>query len=48
MKADPDVQQRLLDLQAHDSALARLEHRRRTLPELAVIAEADTRLAALR
>jgi predicted nucleic acid-binding Zn-ribbon protein len=48
VKADPQVQQRLLDLQAHDAALARLEHRRRTLPELAVIAEADTRLAALR
>jgi uncharacterized protein len=48
VKADPKVQQRLLDLQAHDAALARLEHRRRTLPELAVIAEADTRLAVLR
>lgn len=48
MKADPEVQQRLLDLQARDSALARLEHRRRTLPELAVIADADTRLAGLR
>ena len=48
MKADPEVQRRLLDLQARDSALARLEHRRRTLPELAVIADADGRLAALR
>jgi len=48
VKADPEVQLRLLDLQAHDAALARLEHRRRTLPELAVIADADTRLAALR
>lgn len=48
MKADPEVQLRLLDLQAHDAALARLEHRRRTLPEIAVIADADTRLAALR
>jgi hypothetical protein len=48
VKADPKVQQRLLDLQSHDSALARLEHRRRTLPELAVITDADTRLAALR
>jgi predicted nucleic acid-binding Zn-ribbon protein len=48
VKADPEVQQRLLDLQARDSALARLEHRRRTLPELAVIADADARLAALR
>jgi len=48
VKADPEVQQRLLDLQARDSALARLGHRRRTLPELGVIADADTRLAALR
>ncbi|HVE31801.1 MAG TPA: hypothetical protein VNC80_17170, partial [Mycobacteriales bacterium] len=48
MKADPEVQLRLLDMQARDSALARLQYRRRTLPELAVIADADTRLAALR
>jgi len=48
VKADPEVQLRLLDLQARDSALARLGHRRRTLPELGVIADADTRLAALR
>lgn len=48
MKADPDAQLRLLDLQTHDAALARLQHRRRTVPELAVIEEADTRLAALR
>jgi predicted nucleic acid-binding Zn-ribbon protein len=48
MKADPKLQRRLLVLQAHDAALARLEHRRRTLPELAAIAEADTRLTALR
>lgn len=48
MKADPEVQRRLLELQGHDAALARLEHRRRTLPELTVIADADERLAALR
>jgi len=48
VKADPAVQLRLLDLQSLDSALARLEHRRRTLPELAVIAAAGTRLADLR
>ena len=48
MKADPAVQRRLLDLQALDAALARLEHRRRTLPELAVIASAGSRLAGLR
>jgi len=39
VKADPAVQLRLLDLQATDTALARLEHRRRTLPELAVVAD---------
>lgn len=48
MKADPKVQLRLLVLQGHDAALARLEHRRRTLPELAAIAAADARLAELR
>ena len=48
MKAAPALQQRLLDLQVHDSALARLEHRRRTLPELAVIAAAESRMAGLR
>ena len=35
MKADPEAQRRLLDLQAIDTALAQLAHRRRTLPELA-------------
>jgi predicted nucleic acid-binding Zn-ribbon protein len=48
VKADPAVQRRLLDLQGLDSALARLEHRRRTLPELAAIASAGSRLAELR
>lgn len=33
MKAEPAVQRRLLDLQAIDTALAQLAHRRRTLPE---------------
>ena len=47
MKADPKVQQRLLDLQAHDAALARLEHRRRTLPELAEIDDRSAKLARL-
>ena len=48
MKAEPAVQLRLLELQGLDAALARLEHRRRALPELAAIAAADTRLASLR
>ena len=42
MKAAPDDQLRLLDLQALDSALDRLAHRRRTLPEI----EAADNLAA--
>ena len=33
MKADQDAQRRLLDLQAIDTALAQLAHKRRTLPE---------------
>lgn len=48
MNADPAIQIRLLDLQAADSALARLAHRRATLPELAEIAQHDQRLAELR
>lgn len=47
VKAAPDVQQRLLELQAVDTAVAQRAHRRRTLPELAVIAEASQRLATL-
>jgi len=38
IKADRGAQLRLLDLQALDSELAQLEHRRRTLPEHAEIA----------
>ncbi len=41
MKADPAVQRRLLDLAAVDAELARVTHRRRTLPEIAEIAEAE-------
>jgi predicted nucleic acid-binding Zn-ribbon protein len=35
VKADPEAQRRLLDLQAIDTALAQLAHKRRTLPEFA-------------
>jgi predicted nucleic acid-binding Zn-ribbon protein len=35
VKADPQDQRRLLDLQAIDTALAQLAHKRRNLPELA-------------
>ena len=48
MKADPAAQRRLLELQAIDTALTQLAHRRRTLPQIAeldrlgkLIGEAD-------
>ncbi|MFG1942737.1 zinc ribbon domain-containing protein [Nonomuraea sp. NPDC048826] len=47
MKAAPEVQKRLLDLAELDSALDRLAHRRRTLPELAEIDEQSKRYAKL-
>ncbi len=47
MKADPTAQLRLLDLQAEDTAIAQLEHRRRSLPEHAALAEARTTRARL-
>ena len=37
MKAAPEAQLRLLDLQEIDTSSDRLTHRRRTLPELAQI-----------
>lgn len=46
MRAGPDAQLRLLDLQAVDTRLDRLAHRRRSLPELAQLAEVHRRLAA--
>jgi predicted nucleic acid-binding Zn-ribbon protein len=48
VNAPPAAQLRLLDLQALDSALDRLEHRRRTLPELAQLDALDRQLARLR
>jgi predicted nucleic acid-binding Zn-ribbon protein len=41
VKADPAVQQALLELADADAELARVEHRRRTLPELAEVAAAE-------
>ncbi|TCO58699.1 zinc ribbon domain-containing protein [Actinocrispum wychmicini] len=41
MKADPAVQRQLLDLAEADGELARIEHRRRTLPEIAEIVAAE-------
>lgn len=47
MKADPDAQQRLLDLQAADTAIAQVQHRRRALPEHAEIARLQAARARL-
>ena len=47
MKADPESQRRLLDLQAIDTSLAQLAHRRKTLPELAEVDRLARELAAL-
>lgn len=44
MKADPTAQAALLDLQAQDSILAQLQHRKKTLPEHAEIAELEVQL----
>jgi predicted nucleic acid-binding Zn-ribbon protein len=47
VKADPEAQRRLLDLQAIDTALAQLAHKRRTLPELAELETLARQLSAL-
>ncbi|MFI1988249.1 zinc ribbon domain-containing protein [Actinoplanes sp. NPDC020271] len=47
MKAAPEAQRRLLDLQAVDTALAQLAHRRKNLPELAEIEAASREISAL-
>lgn len=47
MKAAPEAQRRLLDLQAVDTALAQLAHRRKNLPELAEIDAAAREISAL-
>lgn len=47
MNAEPAVQLRLLDLQAADTALNQLAHRRRHLPEIAAIGERSARAAEL-
>lgn len=47
MKAAPEAQKRLLDLAELDSALDRLAHRRRNLPELAEIDEKSKQYARL-
>ena len=47
MKAAPQAQRRLLDLQAIDITLSQLAHRRKSLPELAEIATISRELSAL-
>ncbi|MCO5970684.1 zinc ribbon domain-containing protein [Actinoallomurus soli] len=47
MKAAPEAQMRLLDLQELDTRLDRLAHRRRTLPELAEITKVEERLGGV-
>lgn len=47
MNAPPDAQLRLLEVQAADSELDRLAHRRATLPELAELEQIDARLTEL-
>jgi predicted nucleic acid-binding Zn-ribbon protein len=47
VKASPEDQRRLLDLQAVDTALAQLAHKRRSLPELAEIDAVSRELSAM-
>jgi predicted nucleic acid-binding Zn-ribbon protein len=47
VKADPAAQLALLDLQAQDSSLAQLEHRRKSLPEHATIEELQAKAKEL-
>jgi len=47
VKASPEAQRRLLDLQAVDTALAQLAHKRKSLPELAEIDTVSRELSAL-
>ena len=48
MKADAAVQRKLLDLAEVDAELSRVNHRRRTLPELAEITGAEQTVQAKR
>lgn len=48
LKASPDDQAKLLDLQALDTKLAQLDHRATSLPELAVLRELSTQAETLR
>ena len=48
LKASPDDQALLLDLQALDTKLAQLDHRAKSLPELATLVELSAHATALR
>jgi len=48
LKAPPEAQARLLELQALDTKLAQLDHRAKSLPELASLAELSSQAEALR
>jgi predicted nucleic acid-binding Zn-ribbon protein len=47
VKAEPEAQRRLLELQTIDTSLAQLSHRRRNLPELAEVDRLARELSAL-
>ncbi len=48
VKASPEAQLRLLELADLDTELSRLDHRRRTLPEIAELSQLDERAAKVR
>ena len=48
MKASPEAQLRLLELADRDTELGRLDHRRRTLPEIAELDQLNERAAKVR
>ena len=48
LNAEPAIQLRLLDVQEHDTHLLQLAHRAKTLPDIARLAEVDTRLTRVR
>ena len=48
MKASPEAQLRLLELADLDAELARLDHRRRTLPEIVQLEQVEARTSELR
>ena len=48
VKASPEAQLRLLELADLDAELGRLDHRRRTLPEIAQLEQIDARTGELR